>query len=416
MKYFTYAFIALFGLMTSYAQNNEKQIIVEQRKNAVEQREKPYVILISADGFRYDYIEKYNAEFLKQISKQGVRSDALIPSFPSVTFPNHYSIVTGLYPAHHGLVGNNMLDVTTGDRYSLRNQKAIVDPKWYGGTPIWVLAEQNQMLTACYYWPGSEASIKGVLPTYFYIYSENTSIDDRIKEVEEWLRLPEDLRPHLITFYMPEVDHAGHSYGPDAKETEEAVKFVDASLRKLNETVNKLKLPVYFVFVSDHGMNAVDQENPIKFPIKVDEEKLDIVSNGTYVSVFVKEKKDIPHYYNSIKSAQTNQFEVYLKEDVPSHLSFNAKEDKYGRIGDIVLLAKAPYLFSNGKPIPGAHGYDPYEIENMNATFVVWGNSVKPKRIKKVENVHIYPLLAKILGLEIKEDIDGDNRLIDLVL
>lgn len=416
MKYFTCVFIALFGLMTSYAQNKEQQIIVEQRKNAVEQQEKPYVILISADGFRYDYIEKYNADFLKQISEQGVRSDALIPSFPSVTFPNHYSIVTGLYPAHHGLVGNNMLDVATGDRYSLGNKKAIVDTKWYGGTPIWVLAEQNQMLTACYYWPGSEAPIKEILPTYFYKYSESTPIDDRIREVEEWLRLPEDLRPHLITFYMPEVDHAGHSYGPDAKETEEAVKFVDASLRKLNETVNKLKLPVYFVFVSDHGMNAVDQENPIKFPIKVDEEKLDIVSNGTYVSVFVKEKKDIPHYYNSIKSAQSNQFEVYLKEDVPSHLSFNAKEDKYGRIGDIVLLAKAPYLFSNGKPIPGAHGYDPYEIENMNATFVLWGNSVKPKRIKKVENVHIYPLLAKILGLEIKEDIDGDNRLIDLAL
>lgn len=163
-------------------------------------------------------------------------------------------------------------------------------------------------------------------------------------------------------------------------------------------------------------MNAVDQENPIKFPIKVNEEKLDIVSNGTYVSVFVKEKKDIPHYYESITNAQTNQFEVYLKEDVPSHLSFNAKEDKYGRIGDIVLLAKAPYLFSNSKPISGAHGYDPYEIENMNATFVVWGNSLESKRIGKVENVHIYPLLAKMLGLEIKETIDGDRRLIDWIL
>lgn len=249
MKYFTYVFIALFGLMNSYAQNKEQQIIVEQRKNAVEHQEKPYVILISADGFRYDYIEKYNADFLKQISEQGVRSDALIPSFPSVTFPNHYSIVTGLYPAHHGLVGNNMLDVETGDRYSLRNQKAIVDPKWYGGTPIWVLAEQNQMLTACYYWPGSEAPIKGILPTYFYKYSESTPIDDRIKEVEEWLRLPEELRPHLITFYMPEVDHAGHSYGPDAKETKEAVKFVDDSLRKLNEIVNKLELPVYLYLI-----------------------------------------------------------------------------------------------------------------------------------------------------------------------
>lgn len=399
-----------------YSQDTDSQIVIKGRFNSEEQLNKPYVILISADGFRYDYIEKYNANFLNEISEIGVRSLALIPSFPSVTFPNHYSIVTGLYPSHHGLVGNNMIDIKSGERYSLRNQKAIVNPKWYGGTPIWVLAEQNSMLTACYYWPGSEAPIKGFLPTYFYRYSENTSIDDRINEVKEWLILPEDRRPHLITFYMPEVDHAGHAYGPDSSETENAVRFVDESLRKLNEVVNKLNLPVYFVFVSDHGMNAVDQDNPIVFPISVDENKVDIVSNGTYVSVFVKDKQETLSFYNLIKSKQNNQFDVYLKEDIPSHLHFDAKEDKYARIGDIVLLAKAPYLFSNGKPIPGAHGYDPYEVENMNATFLVWGNSIEPKKIDKVENVHIYPLLAKILGLEVREQIDGDERLIDLIL
>lgn len=418
MKLYTHIFLGLWMIITSvgsYAQNHKNQIVVEKRYNSVEQFDKPYVILISADGFRYDYIEKHNAEFLKKTGDEGVRSLGLIPSFPSVTFPNHYSIVTGLYPSHHGLVGNNMFDVQTGERYSLRNQKAIVNPKWYGGTPIWVLAEQSNMLTACYYWPGSEAPIKGILPTYFYKYSENTPIDDRINEVRDWLLLPEKLRPHLITFYMPEVDHAGHRYGPDAKETGEAVRFVDESLKKLTEVVSKLDLPVYFVFVSDHGMNAVDQDNPIEFPIKVDEDMLDIVSNGTYVSVFVKDKKEILSFYEKIKIAQNNQFEVYLKEDVPSHLHFDAKEDKYGRIGDIVLLAKAPYLFSNGKPIPGAHGYDPYEVENMNATFLVWGNSIKPKRIDKVENVHIYPLLAKMLGLEIVEEIDGDERLIDMI-
>ncbi|SFJ72346.1 Predicted pyrophosphatase or phosphodiesterase, AlkP superfamily [Myroides guanonis] len=419
MKSFIHIIIGLMILMISasnYAQDIENQIVVEKRFNSKQQLNKPYVILISADGFRYDYIEKYNAEFLKRISKKGVRSLALIPSFPSVTFPNHYSIVTGLYPSHHGLVGNNMIDVKSGERYSLRNKKAIVNPKWYGGTPIWVLAEQNNMLTACYYWPGSEAPIKGFLPTYFYKYSETTPIDDRINEVKEWLLLPEDRRPHLITFYMPEVDHAGHTYGPDSSETETAVRFVDESLKKLNEVVSKLDLPVYFVFVSDHGMNAVDQANPIIFPIKVDENKVDIVSNGTYISVFVKDKKDVLSFYNLIKSGQNNQFEVYLKENIPSHLHFDAKEDRYARIGDIVLLAKAPYLFSNGKPIPGAHGYDPYEVENMNATFLVWGNSVKPKIIDKVENIHIYPLLAKMLGLEVNEQIDGDERLIDLIL
>lgn len=418
MRFLISGFIGLcilFGTTDLNAQHKENQIVNNQRSNSKAHVEKPYVILISADGFRYDYIEKFNAKFLKKMSNKGIRSAALIPSFPSVTFPNHYSIVTGLYPSHHGLVGNNMFDVATSERYSLRNHKAIVNPKWYGGVPIWVLAEKNNMLTACYYWPGSEAPIKGYLPTYYYKYAETTPIDDRINEVKKWLELPEEQRPHLITFYLPEVDKAGHRYGPEAIETQQAIEFVDQSLEKLYSVVEKLDLPVYYVFTSDHGMSQVDQENPITFPIKVDSEKLDLVTNGTYVSVFVKEKDSIDAFYKLIKSHQNNQFDVYLKQDIPGHLHFDASHDTYGRIGDIVLLAKAPYLFSSGKPIPGAHGYDPYEVESMNATFMMWGHEIKPKKIQAFENIHIYPLLAKLLGLEIEEKIDGDDRVIDMI-
>ncbi len=416
MKKIVWSLVVGFLLTTGntmLAQDVEKQIVSEERVNSEIQQKQPYVILISADGFRYDYIEKYQAKFLKDMGRKGVRAKALIPSFPSVTFPNHYTIVTGLYPSHHGLVGNSMLDVNTSDRYSLRNQKAIVDPKWYGGTPLWVLAEQQQMLTACYYWPGSEAPIQGVLPTYYYKYSEKEPIGNRIQEVVNWLQMPEAERPHLITFYMPEVDHAGHGYGPDSPETERAVQFVDESLMNLTKAVNATGLNVYFVFVSDHGMNTVDQDKPLSFPIKVDESELDLVSNGTYVSVFVKDKKKVKSFYEKIKeSAWEEGIEVYLKEEVPAHLHFSDKDDRFNRIGDIVLFAKAPYLFSNSKPIPGAHGYDPSEVKNMNASFLMWGNDVKPKRIDAVENIHIYPLIAKILGLEIKDDIDGDDRLI----
>lgn len=416
MKRLVWSLVAgflLIGGSAVHAQDIEKQIVSEKRMNSEMQQQQPYVILISADGFRYDYIDKYQAPFLKVMGEKGVQSKGLIPSFPSVTFPNHYSIVTGMYPSHHGLVGNSMLDVKTGDRYSLRNQKAIVDPKWYGGTPLWVLAEQQQMLTACYYWPGSEAPIQGVLPTYYYKYSEKEPIENRIQEVVNWLKLPEVARPHLITFYMPEVDHAGHGFGPDAPETAQAVQFVDQSLEKLTEAVQATGLNVYFVFVSDHGMNAVDQDKPLSFPIKVEENELDLVSNGTYVSVFVKDKEKVKTFYEKIKdSAWHEGMDVYLKEEVPAHLHFNAKEDRFNRIGDIVLLAKAPYLFSNSKPIPGAHGYDPSVVKNMNATFLMWGTEVKPKKIDEVENVHIYPLIAKILGLNIQDTIDGDDRLI----
>ncbi|MEG0696478.1 MAG: ectonucleotide pyrophosphatase/phosphodiesterase, partial [Algoriella sp.] len=198
------ALVLTFSVCTN-AQEIEQQLVVENRVNDAKQQDKPYVILISADGFRYDYAKKHDAKNLQNFAKNGVEAKAMYPSYPSITFPNHYTIVTGLYPSHHGLVGNQMLEEATGDRYSLGNREAVINPKWYGGTPIWNLAEENKMLSACYYWPGSEAPINGMFPTYSYKYSEKSPIDYRIQEVVNWLQLPAEKRPHLITFYFPEV-------------------------------------------------------------------------------------------------------------------------------------------------------------------------------------------------------------------
>jgi len=191
------------------------QQIISGRKNSPEQMNKPYVILISADGFRADFTEKYEAKKLQALSKAGVRGKYMIPSYPSVTFPNHYSIATGLYPAHHGLVDNSYIDVPTGAFYNMGNKKMVAEGKWYGGTPLWVLAEQQKMISASFYWVGSEADIQGIKPTYHYIYNEKIDIATRIKAMKEWLSLPEDKRPHFITFYFSDVDHDAHTYGPD---------------------------------------------------------------------------------------------------------------------------------------------------------------------------------------------------------
>src|SRR5574338_438511 len=158
------------GSLLIRAQNipDTTQKIISGRINSPEQQLKPYVILISADGFRYDYADKYEAKNLLQLSSEGVRAESMIPSYPSLTFPNHYTIVTGLYPSHHGLVNNFFYDRNRKAFYSMRNPKTVKDGTWYGGTPLWVLAEQQQMLTASFYWVGSEADIKGVLSTYYY--------------------------------------------------------------------------------------------------------------------------------------------------------------------------------------------------------------------------------------------------------
>jgi len=396
----------------AYSQNNQQQIVVPDRLNSSLHYDKPYVILISLDGFRHDYIEKYQARFLEKMNKVGVRADALIPSYPTITSPNLYTIVTGLYPAHHGLVGNYMYDPKRNERFSLRNSKAIQDSNWYGGTPIWSLAEQQQMLTACYFWPGSEAEVAGKYPTYYYPYSENHQLEQRIEEVVNWLSLPIEKRPHLITFYLPEVDAAGHKFGPDAIETSNAVQFVDQAIEKLTKAVTRTKLNVNYIVVSDHGMTQINEKELLKIPITIDPDQVEVVSSGTYVSLFVKEPTKINGIFEAIKKTRPKHYTAYLKADIPKKYHFSAENDRFGRIGDIVLMAEAPYYFSNNKANPGAHGYDASENMDMNAIFTAWGPQIqKAKKIDKFENIHIYPILTKLLGLETDEKIDGDERI-----
>ncbi|WP_353102249.1 ectonucleotide pyrophosphatase/phosphodiesterase [Myroides odoratus] len=421
MKKLALSLMTLFlvgGSFSLQAQEIEKQLVIEERKNDAKKEESPYVILVSLDGFRYDYIEKHNAKFLAKFASLGTKAESLIPSYPSVTFPNHYSIVTGMYPGHHGLVGNTMYDRNTEERYSLGNAKAVTDAKWYGGTPLWVLAEQQGMLSACYYWPGSEAPIQKVLPTYYYKYSEKSDIDSRLVQVKNWLTLPAEKRPHFITFYMPEVDHAGHQFGPDAEETTKAVQYVDEAMEKLYTLVKDSGLPINLVIVSDHGMLELDQKTLLKLPFEVDEKEMAVASNGTYVSLFIKDPKKIKTWYEKIKkSIDPKLMEVHLKDNLPQEYHFGSKDDRYNRVGDIVLTAHAPYYFTN-RPLAGSHGFDPAKVKEMHALFMAVGPNIKEKNtIKSFENVHIYPMIAQILGLTIDEkQIDGTRAVAKEVL
>lgn len=421
MKKLALSLMTLFlvgGSLSLQAQEIEKQLVIEERKNDAKKEESPYVILVSLDGFRYDYIEKHNAKFLAEFASLGTKAESLIPSYPSVTFPNHYSIVTGMYPGHHGLVGNTMYDRNTEERYSLGNAKAVTDAKWYGGTPLWVLAEQQGMLSACYYWPGSEAPIQKVLPTYYYKYSEKSDIDSRLVQVKKWLTLPAEKRPHFITFYMPEVDHAGHQFGPDAEETTKAVQYVDEAMEKLYTLVKDSGLPINLVIVSDHGMLELDQKTLLKLPFEVDEKEMAVASNGTYVSLFIKDPKKIKTWYDKIKkSIDPKLMEVHLKDNLPQEYHFGSKDDRYNRVGDIVLTAHAPYYFTN-RPLAGSHGFDPAKVKEMHALFMAVGPNIKEKNtVKSFENVHIYPMIAQILGLTIDEkQVDGTGAVAKEVL
>ena len=395
--------------LCSAAQQDTVQHVVTGRTNSPAQQQKPYVILISADGFRYDLADKYHAVHLLRLREQGVAAASMIPAYPSLTFPNHYTIVTGLYPAHHGLVDNGFYDEKRGARYGMSRKDAVADSSWYGGTPLWVLAEQQQMLSASFYWVASESAIQGVRPTYYYAYNDKIDMLTRIRAVKEWLQLPEEKRPHFITFYFPQVDHAGHDYGPDSKEAEAAVHLVDESVGSLVSAVQSTGLPVNFIFVADHGMTAVDTLHTMRLPAAVDTSKFVIPNGDVLLHLYAKNKADVLPTYTALKKS-ADGYDVYLAEEIPARWNYSRQDDRYGRIGDILLVPRLPRVFSlSGKSTtPGKHGFD-NALFDMHASFYAWGPAFKTGlHIPSFENIHIYPLVAALLGLSYDENaIDG---------
>lgn len=417
-------FLLLLISLTTFAQKetvDTAQIIIPNRYNSVEAQTKPYIILISADGFRYDYAKKYNAENLLKFSSQGVQATAMIPSYPSITFPNHWSLITGLYPSHHGLVDNYFYDYQRKQGYAMSDRKNAEDGSWYGGIPLWGLAEKQGMISASLMWVGSASDAGGTRPTYYYPYHEKFTPTEKVDKVIHWLKLPMDKRPHFISLYFPEADGSGHHYGPETKETEEAVHSIDKAIGELVHRINDLGLKnVNFIFVSDHGMIKVDGENPLEIPeILFNKDRFDFYNSQTLLRVYVKNRAEVKTVYKELKARKTDDYEVYLDKKFPKYLHFATRDDQYNRIGQILLVPKAPkvFLLKGKKTSAGKHGYDPAIVPEMKATFLAWGSEFKNAMvIDEFSNVNVYPLIAEILGLKIDQPIDGKIKVLKMTL
>lgn len=415
--------LTLMFKFCALAQNVDTvQQVITGRENSLAQQAKPYVILISVDGMRYDYAEKYNAHHLLKLGASGVKAKAMLPSYPSITFPNHYTLATGLYPAHTGLVCNRFYDRNLNTAYSSKSITAI-EARWYGGTPLWVLAEKQKMVTASFYWVGSDALIQGTYPTYRYKYNEQIGINSRINTVINWLKLPPTKRPHFISLYFPQVDHAGHYFGPDAPQTRQAVLFIDSAINELQKKVKQTGLNVNFVLVSDHGMLQSKNKEPLMIPGSIDTAKFRITGEDVLVEIYSKDStniKAIQSTYEELRRSTQGQFDVYLRTNTPSNWHYDKANDTYNRIGDILLVPKAPYVFvfsADAKHKPGTHGYDPKLVPEMKASFFAWGPAFKKQSdIDEFENVDIYPMIAHLLGLKMTEPTDGKDELAKKIL
>jgi len=378
---------------------------IDNGPNSAAAQHAHYVVLVSLDGFRWDYARRDNATHLLALGKRGVWApDGMLPSFPSLTFPNHFTIVTGLYPEHHGLVANNFYDDTKRARYAISDAKAVTDGSWYSGTPLWSLAESQGMRTACFFWPGSEAKIAGFQPTYSLKFDDKIDDTARIEQVLAWLRLPQADRPHFITLYYSEPDHEGHEFGPDAPETRAAVRKVDGLIGQLKAGLDATGLPIDLVVVSDHGMAKV-QGGWITLDQFADLTGFDAAGGLLYG----KTEDDRARVYNQLKKA-SSQFVAYRRKDVPADLNYSQNP----REGDPVVIATGPYAIRVHAPVPkpgeppvpdkppiaGNHGYDPHKMPEMKASFFAAGpDIVAGKTVAPFENVNLYPWLAHMLGL-----------------
>jgi alkaline phosphatase D len=383
--------------------------------NAPAQQDKPYVLLISLDGFRYDYAERDHATNLLALGQGGVRAKALIPSFPTTTFPNHYTIVTGLYPAHHGIVDNSFWDPDRRAEFKSSDSASTTDGSWWGGTPLWVLAEQQGMRAASFFWPGSDAEIQHTRPTYFYKYDGKIPDERRVAQVIEWLKLPKPERPHFITLYFSDVDHQGHLFGPDAPQTRNAVKAVDAVLGKLFGEVRALGVPLDIFVVSDHGMAAVTGD--IDISKRADLNGVEVAPNSTDFKFYSSDSKRIDQLYSELYGKDP-RIEVYRRAEIPERLHYSGNQ----RIGDLVALANQPVVLhlasKPGQNQPqGMHGYDVARMPEMRGIFIAAGPDLKGGlTVEEFQNIHIYPLIAHILGLTAPSGIDGQFSVLAPIL
>jgi len=411
-------FATLLGLIccaSLTAQQIAPVIAVDHGPNAPEQQQKHYVVMVSLDGFRYDYAKKYGAKHLLAIGAKGASApEGMIPAYPSLTFPNHYTLVTGLYPEHHGIVANSFYDPDRKQVYSYRDPKTVADGSWYGGVPLWSLAEKQGMRTACFFWPASEAEIAGERPSYYVHFDNKIDDNERIDQVVAWLKLPLEQRPHFITLYYSNVDHAGHERGPNSPEVAEAVKHVDDLIGRLEKDLDGLHLQIDLVIVADHGMEKV-QGDPIILDKYLSLDNVQTVGSLLYPQT----EADASRIYKKLRAADAG-FLVYRRAQVPADLHYNSNP----REGDPVVIAKGPYLIRATAAQPGQsdfvpmgeHGYNPYEMSSMRAIFFAEGPDIRRGvTLKPFENVNVFPLITKMLGLE-SPKVDGTVNVLSNIL
>jgi predicted AlkP superfamily pyrophosphatase or phosphodiesterase len=372
--------------------------------NAPEQQNKPYLVLVSIDGFRWDFADLYGAEHIASIGARGLRAAGLQPVFPTLTFPNHYSIATGRPPAEHGLVANEFPNEDRSRWYRYKDRTTVQDGEWYLAEPIWVTAEKNGMLSAAYYFVGTEADVGGVHPTHWRAFDADIGGEQRVRQVLDWLREPAASRPHLITLYFEDVDDYTHWHGPGSPESRAAIRRVDGQVGQLLRGIEELPHgdEIYVLLVSDHGTASYDPDRePLVLETIVDLTGIRTVEGGPYVYFwFDGEAARRAGSLRDTINAQWDCGRALFPKDAPREWRIRPG----GRFPDLIVQADPGCAVITSeraahKITPGDHGWAP-EMAEMRGVFFAMGPRIRAgSRSGVVNATDIHALMMNILEL-----------------
>jgi predicted AlkP superfamily pyrophosphatase or phosphodiesterase len=397
-KFFGLLIFGIFTFATFYAQS------------------KPYVILISFDGFRWDYIDRNLSPNLEKIRNEGVSALSLRPAFPSKTFPNHQSLITGMYIENHGIISNTFRDEINNELYRMGDTSAVRNGRWYLGEAFWETAERNGITTASYFWPGSEINIDYRRPTFFEKYEHYRPYEKRVEGVVNWLKLPIEKRPHFITLYFDDTDSQGHDFGTESPEVNNAIKRLDGMIGLLFKLLDEIKLKdsVNVIIVSDHGMTNTHKEKTINIEKLLQNQNCKYFDSGPFMTLNAP-KENFDEVYRILKNSE-NHFKVYKKNEMPEYFHYN----KHPFIGEFILIADIGWsLVSNRRAeydSKANHGYDNNHID-MHGIFLAIGPNFKSGyKTGTLWNIDLYPLLCKIFNITPRSNIDGKAERIEFIL
>lgn len=435
IKYFALVFLVIVQVSCLKSDNEEFKGYNKFTPKTGQGELAPHVLLISIDGFRHDYIEKFNPPNLKRFQQSAAVAESLIPVFPSNTFPNHYSMITGSYPENHGIVDNSFYDPQLKRSYSI-GKSSMKEPVFYKRYPMWQVVEMNNIKSASYFWLGSDIKINGRTPTYYFPFDLGTSQMKRVNQVLDWYRLPVDDRPRFISLYFSAVDSVGHSKGPNSEEIEDAVMKLDESIGKLLDGIERLPFDVNVIFVSDHGMYEVQPDHIIDLGRSFAAYKPEkAVGRGALIHIYEKDPAKLTLLINSLRAEIHNQSKnfdeltsgqqlatIYRRDEIPKSYNYS----KTDRVGDAIVEARLGFYLSKKSNLiqqfiftvanRSSHGWNPDKYKEMHGFFMAKGPNIDPKRIESFKNIHVYPLIIKIMNLDDGGlEYDGDIKVLESI-